>query len=598
MLVGSEVVHFDDLATLRGANSGIVAPPVTEYKKRGGRKTSPPSELSGMVRSFLRRNRAVVARLAFRHAVGRELVIVSAHLHWNPAYEYVKLCQAKYLLERAAALAACNFEHGECCPVVVCGDLNSTPGSVVHGLCVAKSVDARRAAPWIRCGDREGEEIENKNGANGRNHRQSTVSENLCATVGRDAAKREAGNGYIAESLSTDLNKYCGLAVMDADAKKMDGEHATRDAPDDGAECRGSDPHEEVRGIDSGGFVRKEKTNTSSNGASRNSRGPVQEGHGDGDMGAFRDENICETSISRGRTRCGAPAGRPRGGDRAPEVNGYVMRGLPAELTVYCGAVGAGDKEDDDRDRRHAGRGASAMEIPGEKGGTTNGRTHDFPKYSETVGAADEIDNRVDRAGPVITENALEPTAPHRDLASRQPSDFLKYCGSVGSADDMQNLTERDGVLPVTSEDAAEANFNYCGPGGSDHEIQNRVVRGSGVARAVEANVGREDMASRPPLGSETGSSNKTNIGIDASNMFEGKNIGMTQGVGPQNKSSDKVHLQSPKDNDDINSNYNELKARLSSRRLNKIATPQDYQHSISPPVRYMLDYTLNRFTR
>ena len=57
-----------------------------------------------------------------------------------------------------------------------------------------------------------------------------------------------------------------------------------------------------------------------------------------------------------------------------------------------------------------------------------------------------------------------------------------------------------------------------------------------------------------------------------------------------------------PKANgDDISSNFDELKAafNIKSDRLNEHITPQDYKHSMPPPpVKYMLDYTLNRFTR
>jgi hypothetical protein len=51
---------------------------------------------------------------------------------------------------------------------------------------------------------------------------------------------------------------------------------------------------------------------------------------------------------------------------------------------------------------------------------------------------------------------------------------------------------------------------------------------------------------------------------------------------------------------DDISSNYHELQAALMSRRMNNHKSPQDYTH-ITPTtssVKYMLDFTLNRFTR
>ena len=53
-----------------------------------------------------------------------------------------------------------------------------------------------------------------------------------------------------------------------------------------------------------------------------------------------------------------------------------------------------------------------------------------------------------------------------------------------------------------------------------------------------------------------------------------------------------------PQQSDDITNNSDNLKATLEWRRLNKHKTPQDYQHTTPTPVKYHLDYTLNRFTR
>jgi len=75
--------------------------------------------------------------------------------------------------------------------------------------------------------------------------------------------------------------------------------------------------------------------------------------------------------------------------------------------------------------------------------------------------------------------------------------------------------------------------------------------------------------------------------------------------VVPKNEKSTENSLSSLLSEENANSNknknntYDALKTTFTTRSLNGHMTPQDYQHSTpSPPVKYMLDYTLNRFTR
>ena len=59
------------------------------------------------------------------------------------------------------------------------------------------------------------------------------------------------------------------------------------------------------------------------------------------------------------------------------------------------------------------------------------------------------------------------------------------------------------------------------------------------------------------------------------------------------------TNLKQEDSGDDLSSNFDDLKLTLEWRRKHKHNTPQDYQHAMPPmSVKYVLDYTLNRFTR
>ena len=63
-------------------------------------------------------------------------MVCNAHLFWDPDYEYVKLCQVHYLCLKIEAIQqdmgyAVASEKGVM-PVLLCGDFNSLPGSLVH----------------------------------------------------------------------------------------------------------------------------------------------------------------------------------------------------------------------------------------------------------------------------------------------------------------------------------------------------------------------------------------------------------------------------------------------------------------------------------
>ena len=123
--IDHQVLRLDDLATL------------------GSTATSIDSNLQGLQQSFLRRNAAIFIKLQHR-TTGKYIVIVNAHLFWNPHYEYIKLCQAHYITTQAHA-----FSNG--IPVVICGDFNSQPKSCVHTYLTTGTVNATQIAPWNPC---------------------------------------------------------------------------------------------------------------------------------------------------------------------------------------------------------------------------------------------------------------------------------------------------------------------------------------------------------------------------------------------------------------------------------------------------------------
>lgn len=168
--VNYQVVNFDDLAEedrpLLNANTteNVTAPakpavsiastaePVSKRKKGY-------HALAGIIASYRRRNAALLMELEQLRLPQktRNIIVANAHLYWHPGYEYVKLSQAHYLLHRvkqfslASSLTSTSKINngGEREPVVlVCGDMNSKPYSVVHKYFTTGGVDARAVAPW------------------------------------------------------------------------------------------------------------------------------------------------------------------------------------------------------------------------------------------------------------------------------------------------------------------------------------------------------------------------------------------------------------------------------------------------------------------
>ncbi len=230
-LLKYEVVKFDDLATLYRST----ATNNDNVKSTSSSSSSSSPELTGLVRSFLRRNCAIVAHLKSVDTM-QSFIVASVHLYWNPGFEYVKLCQAKYLLDRVAEFATVDKEVDQTTtklpmqdhtavmllPTVICGDMNSKPGSVVHGLFVKPCVDATDVAPWNYCWDHDGEimytEDQNiaKGGEDTSGVQDSVVKPDSDLINKRGQREIEDGlNGYTMNGFPDDFEMYCGFAVDD-----------------------------------------------------------------------------------------------------------------------------------------------------------------------------------------------------------------------------------------------------------------------------------------------------------------------------------------------------------------------------------------------
>ena len=144
-----EEVHFDDLASLGStSNSSDTFEDGKDDKDRNS-SYDMKGALYGIVRSLLRKNTA--ALMVLEHVETKQKVAVSsAHLYWNPDYEYVKVAQSKYLTDRIYSLAKRHSANpiNMVIPVLICGDFNSMPNSFVYNFLSEGVIDGRQVAPW------------------------------------------------------------------------------------------------------------------------------------------------------------------------------------------------------------------------------------------------------------------------------------------------------------------------------------------------------------------------------------------------------------------------------------------------------------------
>ena len=156
-----DVINFDDLADPErplingGENIGdeIVETEPTETRTckpiRSAKKKNKDHPCQGVVASYKRRNAALLLELQqvqYPQYNSKNLIVANTHLYWHPGYEYVKLAQAHYLTHRIQ-----HFQQwcgkGDTA-VIVCGDMNSKPGSVVHSYLTKAFVNASTVSPW------------------------------------------------------------------------------------------------------------------------------------------------------------------------------------------------------------------------------------------------------------------------------------------------------------------------------------------------------------------------------------------------------------------------------------------------------------------
>ena len=141
-IVEHELIRLDDLATMGCTTAGE-----QDLERNGCSNSNNNVTLEGLQQTFLRRNVALLLRL--RHKQSKKTVIVAtAHLYWHPGYEYVKLCQAHYILERVQAMKLSKQQLQPEEPVLFCGDLNSRPQGAVYTYLTKGWINAKLVAPW------------------------------------------------------------------------------------------------------------------------------------------------------------------------------------------------------------------------------------------------------------------------------------------------------------------------------------------------------------------------------------------------------------------------------------------------------------------
>ena len=157
-VLDTELISLDDLATLCTSHANGISTTsttttsttttatTTTTSSSPGSIATTNNNLQGLQQSFLRRNAAMLVRL--RHvATQQTVVLVNLHLYWHPGYDYVKLCQVHYILQRTRAFVPANDGQDDE-PVVVCGDFNARPGGAVHAYLTKSVMNAKLLAPW------------------------------------------------------------------------------------------------------------------------------------------------------------------------------------------------------------------------------------------------------------------------------------------------------------------------------------------------------------------------------------------------------------------------------------------------------------------
>ena len=179
--------------------------------------------------------------------------------------------------------------------------------------------------------------------------------------------------------------------------------------------------------------------------------------------------------------------------------------------------------------------------------------------YDDNADVQDGVIATINSDLPDATGDGQEDSSTNGFVMNGFTTEFAMYCGLTGDDDDKNATTDNgtDESSAPHNSDHVEAN---CEPNGRYDSLRESLLSWNGLhKRSANRNV----------------------------------NIASTETIScPQNEPLDCSNIDTDEDDDG-------LKASLAWSKLHQRTTPQDYQHVIPPlKVKYMLDYTLNRFTR
>ena len=86
---------------------------------------------------YSKQNIALIVILKDR-ASQKEILVSTCHIHWNPNLPEVKSAQARFILDRIAAVLSKSADlQGSAYPIILCGDFNSIPTDDIYGLIIS-----------------------------------------------------------------------------------------------------------------------------------------------------------------------------------------------------------------------------------------------------------------------------------------------------------------------------------------------------------------------------------------------------------------------------------------------------------------------------
>jgi mRNA deadenylase 3'-5' endonuclease subunit Ccr4 len=149
--LASKIVRFDDLADTNRPPLNLQQDDTLVSNYTSTYNPSARAGLMGMTSSYRRRNAALLVHLVSTDSStsndSTSVIVGNAHLYWHPGFEYVKLSQAYYLLHHLQQFTQdVRTTHNPA--IVLCGDFNSKPESIVYRFITRGTIDATVVAPW------------------------------------------------------------------------------------------------------------------------------------------------------------------------------------------------------------------------------------------------------------------------------------------------------------------------------------------------------------------------------------------------------------------------------------------------------------------